>query len=489
MVDQVTIDYKISALFPDAIPGQMYLVNGQQMMYKGADKIQDMIDDLSMKHPDMINKANAAAMLADPLGFKPPTFQLDPAVVKGITALNTASKATGLASGIAGAAGLSGAADVLGDAANALNGAAIGGLTGALGAGSALGGAAGALGGAIGGGLSSLTGLAKSFVPPGLDGPMEAMKGAMGAVTAGIPGLPGGVGAAASGAHNIAGQISSVKGHLTAQVKGPAALLFKAVNSNLLSDIPGADALKNVVNLQSQVAGLAGLASNPIAFAAKAAQISQQFPMINVNAIANKMIGGVASGAGINLNTMIPNMNLAGGVMKMLPIPGKTPTANAIKPQKTANPAKPVKPLQMKNLFAEAAAGGTLATLTQPLSAFMGMMSTIAPQTNLISAGPAKTSYGEQKLTSNANTVNWGAGGYGRNEALAAQEKKRLELTAKIEKHMAELEQMTDYSKLTSMSYADMKKKYPQIKANTTVAEALHIIDQAEKASKAITNA
>jgi len=34
------------------------------------------------------------------------------------------------------------------------------------------------------------------------------------------------------------------------------------------------------------------------------------------------------------------------------------------------------------------------------------------------------------------------------------------------------------------MSYADMKKKYPQIKSNTTVAEALHIIDLAEKAAK-----
>jgi len=471
MVDQVSQDYKIATAFPDAVPGQMYTINGQQLMYKGADKIQDMIDDLSMKHPEMLNTQNAAAMLADPLGFKPPTFQLDPGIAKGLNTLNAAAQLTGAASNLAGAA------------------SNIAGAAGLAGAAGALGGAAGALGGvanALGGGLSSLTGLAKGFVPPGLDGPMEAIKGAVGKVTAGIPGLPGGEGiaAASAGAHAIAGQIASVKAHLTAQVKGPAAALFKAVNGNLLSDIPGADALKNVVNLQSQVAGLAGLASNPIAFAASAAGIASKFPMINVNAIASKLISGAASGAAMNLNTMIPNMNLAGGVMKMLPIPGKTPTANAIKPQKTANPAKPVKALQMKNLFAEAAAGGTLATLTQPLSSFMGMMSTIAPQTNLINSGPAKTSYGDQKLTSNANTVNWGSGGYGRNETLAAQEQKRLELTAKIEKHMAELEQMTDYSKLTSMSYADMKKKYPQIKSNTTVAEALHIIDLAEKAAK-----
>ena len=455
MVDQLTIDFKITTAYPDAVPGNKYTISGVEYTYKGSDKIHDMLDDLKRTHPELVNTTAAAAMMADPLGYKPPTFQLDPKIAQGLVTLNAASKVAG----------------------------AVNNLTGA-----ALSGAAGAAAGALSGGLSSLTGLAKSFVPPGLDAPMEAMKGAMGAVTAGIPGLPGGVGAAASGAHNIAGQIAGVKAHLTTQVKGPAAALFKAVNGNLLSDIPGADALKNVVNLQSQVAGLAGLANNPIAFAAKAAQISKQFPMMNVNAIASKLISGAASGAAMNLNTMIPNMNLAGGAMKMLPIPGKTPTANAVKPQKTANPAKPVKALQMKNLFAEAAAGGTLATLTQPLSAFMGMMSTIAPQTNLINAGPAKTSYGDQKLSSTANTVNWGSGGYGRNEAAAAQEQKRLELAAKIEKHMAELEQMTDYSKLTSMSYADMKKKYPQIKSNTTVAEALHIIDLADKAAAAAAN-
>ena len=444
MNDQLTIDFKISTAFPFATPGQTYSVNGVPYVYKGTDKIHDMLDDLKRSHPELVDVANVAAMMANPLGFKPPTFQIDPKLMNTLTTINTAAKVAG----------------------------AVNNLTG------------GALGAAAGGALSSLSGLAKGFVPPGLDGPIQAMKGAIGNVTAGIPGLPGGVGAAAAGAHAIAGQIASVKAHLTAQVKGPTAALFKAVNGNLLSDIPGADALKKVVNLQSQVAALAGMANNPLAFAAHAAKISAQFPMINVNAIANKLVSGALSGAAMNLNTMIPNMNLAGGAMKMLPIPGKTPVGNAIKPQKTTNPAKPVKALQMKNLFAEAAAGGALATLNQPLSAFMGMMSTIAPQTNLISAGPAKTSYGDQKLNGIANTVNWGSGGYGRSEALAAQEKKRLELSAKIEKHMAELEQMTDYSKLTSMSYADLKKKYPEITSKTSVAEALHIIDLAEKKAK-----
>lgn len=433
-MDQVTIDFRISTAFPNATVGQKYIVNCEEVTYTGSDRVSDMIDDLSMKHPELIHTENAAAMLRDPMGFKPPTFQLDPNITKQLVS-------------IAGAA-----------AGNAAAGAALG----------------------------ALTGLAKNFMPPGMDGPVEALKGAMKGVTAGIPGLPGGAGGKASDIAKSLGDVTALKSHLTSQIKGPASALFSSVKGNFLSDIPGADALKNTVNLQSEISKLGGLAGNPVAFAAHAAKLHQQFPMIDVNKIAGNMLKGALSGKGFNIKTMIPNMNLAGGLTKMLPIPGKTPVLDAMKPQKTAKPAKPVKALQMKNLFAEAAAGGALATLTQPLSAFMGMMSTIAPQTNLISAGPAKTSYGPQKLTSMANTINWGSGGYGRNTDQADLELKRLELSSKISMHMAELEQMTDYSKLTSMNYADLMKKHPEINSKTTVAEALHIIDMAERVAAAV---
>jgi hypothetical protein len=254
-----------------------------------------------------------------------------------------------------------------------------------------------------------------------------------------------------------------------------------------------ASAAASTVNLQSQVAGLAKLAGNPVAFAAQAALMQRQFPLVNMNKLAGKMLAGAVAGAlggkGFNIASMVPNMALGAGLMKMLPLPGKTPTFDAINPFKTAKPPKPKTPVAMKNLFAEGAAGSAMATLKQPLSQFMGMKATIAPQTNLVADTAAKTSYGD-KLVGNANTVNWGSGGYGRNTRMENLEKKRLELSAKVEKHTAELLASVDYSKLTKYSYQDLIKKHPRIKPTSTVIEALAIIEEDEAiAAKAANNA
>jgi hypothetical protein len=128
-----------------------------------------------------------------------------------------------------------------------------------------------------------------------------------------------------------------------------------------------------------------------------------------------------------------------------------------------------------------------MATLKQPLSQFMGMKATIAPQTDMVAATPAKTSY-NQKLVGNANTVNWGSGGYERNTRYANLEKKRMEVSAKIEQHTAELLASVDYSKLTKYSYQDLIKKHPRIKTTSTVVEALSIIEEDEAAEKAKAN-
>jgi hypothetical protein len=173
--------------------------------------------------------------------------------------------------------------------------------------------------------------------------------------------------------------------------------------------------------------------------------------------------------------------------MKMLPLPGKTPVIDAMNPFKTAQPPKPKKPIEMKNLFAEGAAGAAMATLKQPLSQFMGMKATIAPQTNMVAAGAPATSYG-QKLVGNANTVNWGTGGYGRNTRYENLEKKRMELSAKVEQHTADLLASVDYSKLTKYSYADLIKKHPRIKPTSSVVEALAIIEEDEAKAAAIAN-
>ena len=510
---QLKLDSKVSAAFPNAIPGQTYTINGIPVLYKGVDRIIDQIDELNSKYPGMLNVEHAAAMLRDPLGFSPIPFQLDPSITHALAgnisgalngpvgaALNGVLAGAGIANGIAG-----------------LTSGPIGALAGGI-----AGGIGGAIGGALGGGLSSaLSGMASNFLPPGLSAPMEAFKGAINGVMKQLP-IKG------SGAADIVNKITEVKALMNIGLKGPAAIIFSAMKGNLLSDIPGADALKNVVSLQSKVSGMMGAVSaGPAAFAAQAASIHNQFPMINVNAIASKMIagtvasslgnslnnaiggaagnivggvtagvaakalgaGGVGSiaaglaGAGFDINSMVPNMNLSpGGIMKMLAAPGKTPTQDAKDPQKTNKPPEPLKPVRPKNLFAESAAGSIISDLTKPLSQFMGLAATIAPMTNMISDSASKTSSGAQKLGPNANTINWGSGGYNYDKKLVDQEKKRMEITAKIEKHTQELKAMVDYTKLTKYSYADLIKKYPRITPTMSVAEALHIIEETDAA-------
>jgi hypothetical protein len=421
-------------------------------------------------------------MLSNPLGYKPPPFQLDPSISAALTG-NLAGAVGGeignaLAGQIAGGA--------LGEAFKGQAGNILGGLAGGA-AGAALGGAlggnigalAGGLGGALSGGLgNALGGLASNFVPPGLDGPIQAVTGAFKQFTGGLP-------IKMAGAADIVNKMVMVKTLMKVGIKGPGSLIFGMIGSKLLSDIPGLDALKNVVSLQSQVAGLAGLASNPIAFAAQAATMQAQFPMINMNKLAAKMIAGAALGAlggkGFDIRSMVPNMALASGLMKMLPIPGITPSKDAIKPSKTPLPSKPVKPVQLKNLFAEAAAGSALSTLKQPLSAFMGLMSTVAPAALMVADTATKTSMGPQKLNGTANTVNWGSGGYGRNSEQAVREAQRANITALVERHTAELMKSVNYDVLHQYSYPDLIKKYPRITPTMSVIEALSIIEEDDK--------
>jgi hypothetical protein len=330
--------------------------------------------------------------------------------------------------------------------------------------------------------LANLTGLAANFLPPGLDAPVEAVKNIINQTTQQIPGISG-------PATQITQKIVQVNALINMAAKGPTSLIFGAIKSNFLADIPGIGELASQISLPSEMANLASLAANPIAFAAKAAGIQAQFPMVNVNAMANDLIRSAATGRPPNIAAMIPNMVMTGaGILKMLAGPGKTPVKDAKGPQKIAKPPKPKEAVEMKNLFAEGAAGSALSTLTQPLSAFMGLMSSIPNMSNQVADNAAKNAIAS-KLNTTANTVNWGSGGYGRNTEQEAKEKKRLELCAKIEKNTAELFDMVDYSKLTQYSYQDLIKKYPRIKPTMTVAEALTIIDEddAKAAAKATT--
>jgi hypothetical protein len=271
-------------------------------------------------------------------------------------------------------------------------------------------------------------------------------------------------------------------------LSGPASLVFAAIKGNLLSGIPGLADLASQIPLANEIASLTKIAADPIGFAAKAAGIQANFPMLNMNAMAGVLLATAASGRKPNFATLVPNLVLASGALKMLPKVTIAPTKDAQGPQKLKPPTKPKDPIIPKNLFAESAAGSSLSTLNQPLSKFMGIMSTIGPRNNLIADSPAKTSYGPQKLTSTANSANWGSGGYGRDKSKENLEKKRLEISAKIEKHTAELLQQVDYTKLTKYSYPELIKKYPAIKPTSTVAEALHIIEETDKAAAAKAN-
>jgi len=401
--------------------GDKYTLNGKEYIYTGTNELCELLERMNRDNPGLVNHAEAVKMINDPLGYRAPPYQMDPAILVGLAALQQ---------------------------------------TGAL---------------------DALTGLAKDFLGAGLDGPISAVTGAIKNLTGALPFKLG-------GAADIVNKIAEVKILMQLGLSGPSSLIFAAIKGNLLGGIPGLGDLAKQIPLANEIASLTKLAANPIGFAAKAAGIQANFPMLNMNAMAGVLLATAASGRKPNFATLVPNLVLASGVLKMLPKVTIAPTKDAEGPKKLKPPTKPIDPIVPKNLFAEAAAGSSLATLKQPLSQFMGIMSSIPPRTNLIKDSPAKTSYGTQKLVGNANTVNWGSGGYGRDNSKADLEKKRMEISAKIEKHTSELLQQVDYTKLTKYSYPELIKKYPGIKPTSTVAEALHIIDVTDKAAAAKAN-
>ena len=403
------------------VKGDKYTLNGKEYIYTGTNELCELLERMNRDNPGLVNHTEAVKMINDPLGYRAPPFQLDPAVLVGLAAL----KQTGA--------------------------------------------------------LDALTGLAKDFLGAGLDGPIAAVTGAIKNLTGALPFKLG-------GAADIVNKIAEVKVLMQLGLSGPQSLIFSAIKGNLLGGIPGLADLAKQIPLANEIAALTKIAANPIGFAAKAAGIQANFPMLNMNAMAGVLIGAAASGKSPNFASLVPNLVLASGIMKMLPKVTIAPTKDAEAPKKLKPPTKPIDPIVPKNLFAEAAAGSSLATLKQPISQFMGIMSSIAPRTNLIKDSPAKTSYGTQKLVGNANTVNWGSGGYGRDTSKVSLEKKRMEVSAKIEKHTTELLDQVDYTKLTKYSYPDLIKKYPNIKPTSTVAEALHIIDITDKAAAAKAN-
>jgi hypothetical protein len=114
----------------------------------------------------------------------------------------------------------------------------------------------------------------------------------------------------------------------------------------------------------------------------------------------------------------------------------------------------------------------------------MGIASTIASAVgvvNMLTHSPAATSLGVQKLTGNANTVNWGSR-YTTASPADVYSYRRMKLSSQIEKHTKELDNMcaSPYNILYSTPYPVLIQKYPGIKPNTPVAQALQIISSVE---------
>jgi hypothetical protein len=448
-MDQLQIDYQLRAVLADVqdiVAGVEYTLYGQKYKYMGTDLIHKQSMVLQRDHPELFNPQIALAMMRDPLGYKPPPFQLSPNVVAGVAAAAAVGKLADLAG--------------MGDAVSKL--------------------------------------------APGLSEAMEGLKGLASGITDKLPIKMLGPGSIA-----IPGQITAVKAAMDAALKGPTSAIAMAMKGGLLADVAkAADAAKaalgaasgalgavagaagaaagaigGAVSLAGQAAGMAKAMSsgNPVAIASAAAGIASNFPMINPNAIASQMVSGALSGAGFDIASKLPNLSLSpDGIMKMMPIPGKLPTKDAKPPIKTAAPPKPVKPVELKNLFAEGAAAGSVSDLMKPLSQAMSIASTIASAASIakmVTSSPAATSYGTQKLTTNANTINWGSNSSRPNTAKLA-ELRRMMLSTQIERHTKELDLMcaTPYNILYSMPYSQLIQRYPAIKPNTPVANALQII-------------
>jgi hypothetical protein len=449
MADQLQIDYQLRSVLADVqdlVAGAEYILYGQTYKYMGTDLIHKQSMVLMRDHPEMFNAQVALGMMRDPIGYRPPPFQLSPNVVAGVAAAAAVGKLADLAG--------------MGDAVSKL--------------------------------------------APGLSAAVEGLKGTISGITDKLP-----IKALGPGGIAIPGQIAAVKASLNAALKGPTSAISMAMKGGLLADVAkAADAAKaalgaasgalsaaagaagaaagaigGAVSLAGQAAGMAKAMSsgNPVAIASAAAGIASNFPMINPNAIASQMVSGALSGAGFDIASKLPNLSLSpDGIMKMMPIPGKLPTKDAKPPIKTAAPPKPVKPVELKNLFAEGAAAGSVSDLMKPLSQAMNIASTIASAASIakmVTSSPAATSYGTQKLTTNANTINWGSNNSRPNTAKLA-ELRRMMLSTQIERHTKELDLMcaTPYDILYSMPYSELVRRYPAIRSNTPVAKALQII-------------
>lgn len=457
---QLEIDDRIKAAFPDAVIGRQYTItrtivklddNDEEIpgtekkitetyTYQGTDGTANLIEDVDARY---LNVQWADGMLNNPTTFNMPTFSLDPNIlnvskaVAGVVGTANTTNLTALTS------------NIVGDSGNIIS--QIGSIPNLT---------------------KNLTSALKNFTPPGLDLPIENIKKAKETFKNELP-------IAAKASADITGKMTAAVSSIQKHITPNSGLLNTALKSNIFGDLKSAAEKAGGANLPAEMTKMMSAIGNPAAFAAQAANIARNFPMINVNALAKDVISKAANGS-IDIKNIVPNLQKSlGGSMSQMAKATKTPDKDAVKAPKTPKPPKKPKPIEMKNLFAEGSSASSMSDLTKTLSQFMGTMATIASQTSLMAPGPTVTSLGA-KLNPSANNSAFDTGSYGRDESFAEQEKKRAELTNQIEEEMKKLQSMVDLNVLERYSYPDLIKKYPTIKPTMTVAEVLQIIKDAD---------
>ena len=88
------------------VKGDKYTLNGKVYTYTGINELCELLERMNRDHPDLVNHTEAIRMINDPLGYRAPPFQLDPAITVGLAALKQTGAldaVTGLAKDFLGA--------------------------------------------------------------------------------------------------------------------------------------------------------------------------------------------------------------------------------------------------------------------------------------------------------------------------------------------------------------------------------------------------
>lgn len=291
------------------------------------------------------------------------------------------------------------------------------------------------------------------------------------------------------------------KNILPADVKGIGSTIFHTILEQLMQGIPSGGSSNPSfasIRLHDEAMKLLLLGPNKEAYKAQFNFIAVNFPLVDVNNMIMVMLSAIskgtnplehvpnlqkrlgqpatASGSGkknANLLNQLAGMLLGGLMGGNAP----TPTKQAVPVKKTPKAKKPQKAVQIKNLATDDNAQSMMGAMNMPLSQLMsGLGVTVPPVLGMLNA-LASPNISIQKLSSLANTANWGSDPYPRDTGFDQQIEQQFGFLDQLEQLSIELAPLTDIAILTTMTHSQLLSKYPAITALTTVGQALDIIN------------